>query len=224
MSVPASVWPDELLHDDRLARARGHELRLRAHDHTHVTLDVARWHRAVSVEEHALLGRTVGPVLDVGCGPGRLVGALVAAGRHAAGLDTSGAAVRSARTRGAPVLHASVFDPLPAAGSWGTVLLVDGNIGIGGSPADLLARVASLLDWPGRVLLELDGPHASGRRMVVRIEGAGLTSRWFPWAQVSVSDIVLLASSCGFATTEVWAAGDRWFAQLDRPGRGEVTR
>ena len=224
MSPARSVWPDELLHDDAFARSRGHELRLRAHDHTHVPLDVARWHRAVSADEQALLDRTVGPVLDVGCGPGRLVGALVAAGRHAAGLDASQAAVRAARTRGAPVLHASIFDPLPATGLWGTVLLVDGNIGIGGNPAELLARVELLLDWPGRVLVELDGPHACGRRLVVRLEGAGLTSRWFPWAQVTVSDIVSLARSCGFVTTEVWAAGDRWFAQLDRPGRDEAPR
>lgn len=50
--------------------------------------------------------------------------------RAAVGLDVTPGMVRLARTRGAPVLRGSVFEDL--TGGWGTVLLLDGNIGIGG--------------------------------------------------------------------------------------------
>ena len=41
---------------------------------------------------------------------------------------------------GGPALVRSVFETLPGEGRWDTVLLMDGNIGIGGDPAALLGR------------------------------------------------------------------------------------
>jgi 2-polyprenyl-3-methyl-5-hydroxy-6-metoxy-1,4-benzoquinol methylase len=43
-------------------------------------LDVDRWHADVDDVEAALLATLPDPVLDVGCGPGRIVAALAAAG------------------------------------------------------------------------------------------------------------------------------------------------
>src|SRR5205823_333854 len=82
--------------------------------------------------------RAVGPVLDVGCGPGRHVLALARRGVLAVGVDVTPAAVRYARARGAPVFRGSVFAAVPGVGHWRTALLLDGNIGIGGRPVVLL--------------------------------------------------------------------------------------
>ena len=73
-------------------------------------------------------------MLDLGCGPGRLVVELARQGRQAAGVDTSRVAVRLARKAGATALCRSIFDPVPGEGGWDSVLLADGNIGIGGDP------------------------------------------------------------------------------------------
>ena len=54
-----------------------------------------------------------------------------------------------------------VFGPLPGEGRWDTALLADGNIGIGGDPVALLARVRELLAPEGRVVVDLAAP---GRR------------------------------------------------------------
>ena len=56
------------------------------------------------------------------------------------------------------ILRRNIFDPMPGEGSWDTVLLADGNIGIGGSPVNLLRRAAELLDLTGRVVCDLAAP------------------------------------------------------------------
>ena len=59
---------------------------------------------------------------------------------------------------GGPALRRSVFDPLPGEGRWGTALLLDGNIGIGGDPRALLAPDWRELRRPGRPVDRRDGP------------------------------------------------------------------
>ncbi|MDI5941832.1 methyltransferase domain-containing protein, partial [Micromonospora sp. DH15] len=78
--------------------------------------DPTVWCRDATAGDSALLARCTGPTLDVGCGPGRLTGALIAAGRPALGIDISATAVRLARGRGAVALQRDVFDPVPGTG------------------------------------------------------------------------------------------------------------
>ena len=98
-----------------------------------------------------MLERVDGPVLDIGCGPARHALTLAEAGIVTLGIDISLPALAVARRRGAPVLHRSIFERVPGHGRWGTALLLDGNIGIGGAPDALLRRVAALLRVDGRV-------------------------------------------------------------------------
>src|SRR5246500_3591227 len=117
---------------------------LRTADGRALPLQLSRWCGLPDTADEELLRHCRGPVLDVGCGPGRLTVALTERGIPALGVDISQAAVAQVRRAGAPALHRSVFDPLPAQGRWATVLLADGNIGIGGVPARLLRRCAEL--------------------------------------------------------------------------------
>ncbi|MEU8662357.1 class I SAM-dependent methyltransferase, partial [Actinoplanes philippinensis] len=117
--------------------------------------DPGAWCRDVIAGDATLLERCTGPTLDVGCGPGRLTGALTEAGRPALGIDISAAAVRLARERGAVALQRDVFDPVPGTGRWRHLLLADGNIGIGGDPHRLLLRCGELLGPGGRLHAEV---------------------------------------------------------------------
>ena len=96
------------------------------------------WNRPADDHEHEVLARCVGPTLDVGCGPGRLTAALAERGQVALGIDVVGDAVGQTLQRGGSALRRSVFDPVPGEGRWRTVLLADGNVGIGGDPVALL--------------------------------------------------------------------------------------
>lgn len=184
-------------------------------DGNRVGLELARWCGDGVPGDDSLLERCQGPCLDVGCGPGRLAAALRERGLPVLGLDISPEAVRIARRRGALVMQRSVFDALPAEGTWRHALLADGNVGIGGHPTRLLRRCAELVDGHGTVLVELDPPgtpHFTGR---VRIESAsGRVSDVFPWARVSTDDITQYADAAGLRVAECWDAAGRWFAAL----------
>ena len=180
-------------------------------------LPLRRWLGAAGAVDERVLERAVGPVLDVGCGPGRHISALARRGVLALGVDVSPAAVRLARARGATAIERSIFDRLPGAGTWGSALLLDGNIGIGGRPAALLERVAGLLAPGGRLLLELDPPGAGTVTRQLRLERGGTASEWFAWAHVGVDALDGHAAAAGLAVHDRWCDGGRWFAAAARP-------
>lgn len=166
-----------------------------------------------------MLARAKSPVLDVGCGPGRHVAALIESGHMALGIDVSAAAVRSARRRGAPAVRVSVFDDVPAAGEWATALLLDGNVGIGGDPVLLLNRVHALLEPAGTALVELDPPGVKAGRFHAYVEHAGGVGPRFMWARVGPEQIGEVAGRSGFSIGALWDDAGRWFVQLSGTGQ-----
>jgi SAM-dependent methyltransferase len=193
----------------------GSRARLRTRDGRTLPASADRWFGAVCPAERRLLDRVSGPVLDIGCGPARHVLALAESGVVTLGIDISTPALAVARDRGAPVLHRSIFGRVPGRGRWGTALLLDGNIGIGGDPVGLLVRVADLLRPGGRALVEL-GPRGRSREQgLVRLEHDGEAGPWFAWAEVGVEQVADLARCARLRIHETWIDGDRHFARLD---------
>jgi SAM-dependent methyltransferase len=193
------------------------ELTLRLADGGTAPVAMARWLGPATHTDEWLLESVRGPVLDVGCGPGRHLHALARRGVFALGVDLSPVAVRLARDRGAHAIVGSIFDEVPGAGTWRSALLLDGNIGIGGAPARLLTRVGALLEASGEVLVELDGPNTSTGPLTVRLETKIEHSAWFKWARVAYTDIDDVAGSAGLRVRDRLRHGDRWFARLTTP-------
>jgi len=209
--------PLELYGEDLLTAASGAQSStwLRYDDGRATVLDLPRWSAPAAGADDGLLDRCTGPALDLGCGPGRLTRALVDRGLECLGVDVAPVAVALAGTGGVPVLHASAFDAVLDDTRWATVLLADGNVGIGGSPAALLQRCRALLLDGGQVLVELDPPGCATRSVRVRVESSGgRASSWFPWAHVGVDDLDPVAAAAGLERAEVWHVAGRWFAAL----------
>jgi len=177
-------------------------------------LPVDRWLAPASAADERLLDRTEGPVLDVGCGPGRHVHALVRRGILALGVDVSASAVRIARARGAVAVEGSIFERVPGAGLWRSALLLDGNVGIGGEPSTLLARVGALLAPGGCALVELGPPGGGVRATRVRLERGEAVGAWFSWATVAADAVEGPAHAAGFHVDARWRDDGRWFARL----------
>ena len=200
-----------------LAAPASGEAVARLRDGTLRSLAVGRWVAGADVVDEHALARLDGPVLDVGCGPGRHLHALARRGVFGLGVDLCPAAVALARGRGANVIVGSIFGEVPHAGRWASALLLDGNIGIGGRPARLLGRVVALLAPGGAILVELAAPETDTVETLARIETASMVSDWFAWAEVSAASIGELADRVGVRVSDVWSDRGRWFALVVAP-------
>jgi SAM-dependent methyltransferase len=188
---------------------------LRSLDGAVLPMDEARWHGEVDRWEREVLNGLPGPVLDVGCGPGRVVVDFARRGVPSLGVDPAPAAVNLARRRGATVLQRSVFDRLPGEGRWGAVVLLDGNVGIGGDAVRLLGRCARLISPDGTVLVEVDPPGSGWGTRRVRVETGTDTGPWFDWVVVGADAIGAVAAAAGLRVTRIERSGERWFARLE---------
>jgi SAM-dependent methyltransferase len=166
------------------------------------------------VFDEAVTQMCIGPTIELGCGPGRLVARLIQRGIPALGIDRSATAIRLAYRGGAPALLGDVFEPLPGMGLWQTVLLVDGNVGLGGDPRRILGRAAELLGRGGRCVAEFDAEAIGIRTRWVRLESARDVGPWFRWASVGVDSAAALAVQVGLTLTTVRLIGGRVIASL----------
>jgi SAM-dependent methyltransferase len=181
-------------------------------------LPMHRWAGLADASDEAVLALCRGPVLDVGCGPGRMSGHLAARGVEVLGLDVVPEAVAATRSRGASAMRGDVFDALPGHGSWACVLLADGNIGIGGDPVRLLRRVRRLLAADGRVVVDLALPGSGQLRHVLELECGGLRSAPFPWTVLGPECLPGVAGAAGLRVDAVHDHDGRWFAVLVAAG------
>ncbi|MEV0029607.1 class I SAM-dependent methyltransferase [Nocardia sp. NPDC050793] len=162
-----------------------------------------------------------GPTIDLGCGPGRLVAALLRRGVIALGVDLSPMAVGVTRFRGAPALRRDLFGHLPGAGRWAYAILADGNIGIGGDPRRLLVRSAELLGIGGVAIVEFDPPRTGFDVSPIRLETRTRVGAWMPWARVGIDHAQELSAASGFrliTTAEVSGRHFAWFRRLSEAG------
>ena len=196
---PLSIYGDGLRGGD------GPRRRLRLSDGTSRPLALERYLGPADATDEPLLDGAGGPVLDVGCGPGRHLHALAApwrvrARRRPLGRSPSGWRVAAADTRSSARSSTSFRGRARGA----RALLLDGNIGIGGAPDAAAARLAALLRDDGEVLVGARPPGSTDRDCCGPARDAETaSSAWFPWARVAFDDIETVAASrdsrCGAA-------------------------
>jgi len=209
-----ALYEEALYRDGQCEQAAA--LALRTADGRALPLHVSRWCGPPDAADEELLRHCRGPVLDVGCGPGRLTVALTERGIPALGVDISRAAVDRTREAGAPALLRSVFDPLPGQGRWATVLLADGNIGIGGLPTRLLRRCAKLLAPDGRMLIEAEPGNIDERLTACLEHPDGRRGPEFPWARMGTAALLGAAADAGLHVAGQWRHADREFVLATR--------
>jgi len=218
IEMPTQSWPAAEFGAQIRTAVRGAQVNalLEHADGVHTAMDWRRWCSRPDDADGSVLSRVQGATLDVGCGPGRLTVALATRGHTVLGIDVTPDAVSLTRAAGGVALHRSVFSHIPGEGRWETVLLIDGNVGIGGDPIALLRRVRDLLAPTGHALIEIEPPTTVWHVGPARIRYPdGIVTSWFPWARVPVDAIGGIAGAAGFVTHECWSVGARWFAALE---------
>ncbi len=183
-----------------------------------ITLDVERYLAPCNEVDETVLAQCQGPVLDVGCGPGRIVRALAERGVSALGVDIATTAVQLSRERGAAALQRSLFDRVPGEGRWPTALVLDGNIGIGGDVDRLLYRLADVIATGGRAIVEAHPDPEMDDVLQVCFRSDGLiVGPPFPWAMVGAAVLGRRAERTRmFYRVDSWSVGGRAFVVLER--------
>ena len=177
-------------------------------------VDLDRWTRPADHVDEMVVVRCEAPVLDIGCGPGRMVAALQRSGRAALGIDISAVAVAVGRRAGGQVLRRDLAVPLAGEGRWGTTLLLDGNIGIGGDVPALLRRCRQIVGGGGLIICELDPNHERDEAYEVVLSRPGSRSAPVPWAAIGEGPLLRVAAALDLIVTEVWEADRRSFVAL----------
>jgi hypothetical protein len=126
----------------------------------------------------------------------------------------SAVAVQSSRDRGGLALRRQVFERLPAEGRWGTVLLVDSNVGMGGDVEALLRRCRDLIRAGGLVICEVDPAPDRHEVEPLVLAAAGTRSAPVPWGRIGARTLARFAARLDLLVVEEWSAGDRVFVTL----------
>lgn len=182
---------------------------------TPVEFDVSNWCSDANLLERSLVCSLQGPLLDVGCGPGRMLAAARSVGMPALGIDTSFEAVNRARGHGDRAIQQSVFAAVPHTGQWQSVLLLDGNIGIGGSISTLLRRCRQLVAPTGVLLVEVEADKDLDTSYTAVLEDEeGNRSEAFGWARTGSAGLESRTKSSGWTVSAIQHAQGRVFYRL----------
>ncbi len=196
--------------------------------------------------ERRALRHARGPVLDVGCGAGRVALELQHRGTEVVGLDASPEAARAAALRGLDEVWTGRLEEVGGRlGEFDTLILFGNNVGIFESPEGVRAA----LTWLGgccrpgtRVLAESTSPHFAGapgldRRYVrsnverglapghlrVRYHYDGAVGPWFTWVFLALGELRAALAGTGWRVEGVERSGvsDPYVAvlTLEAPGR-----
>ncbi|MDQ6524002.1 methyltransferase domain-containing protein [Nocardioides sp. LHD-245] len=209
--MTASTMPFDVVFAHAL---RGEACTVRTVEGAPVPLPVEDWTRGADVVDRLFLRHCAGATIDVGCGPGRLTEELALAGHVVLGVDVVHEAVTQTRHRGGPALRRDVFDRVPGEGRWDTVLLADGNVGIGGDPAALLRRMRDLLGRGGRIVVEVEPPGRPTGSADVQLTCECASTTYFAWGRVGVDGLSALADRTNLTVRAVDRYDGRWCAVL----------
>jgi len=141
-----------------------------------------------------------GPVLDLGCGAGRASLYFQERGLEVTAVDASPGAVEVCRRRGVRDVRLGDLTDPPADRPWAAILLLCGNLGLGGSwegNRRLLARLAQIARR-GAILIGDSVTPAGRPEVVLRLRYGSLTTPWWNQCNVPAGEVARLTDGTGW--------------------------
>jgi SAM-dependent methyltransferase len=180
-----------------------------------------------------------GRVLDVGCGAGRVMLHLKQRGFEVVGIDSSPGAIRACKLRGAGPAHVMPIQALgPALGTFDTILMLGGNLGLFGTPdraRRILRRFHRMTTDTGRIIgasrdrTKEEDPEVAeyvrrnrklGRvsgQSRVRIRYRRVVTPWFDFFRITPDELVDLLDGTGWQIRRTLQSGDDlYIAVIDK--------
>ncbi len=143
---------------------------------------------------------TAGPVLDLGAGAGRASLWFQDRGLDVTAVENSVKARHVCRQRGVVDVRLGDLNDPPADKPWGAVLLLRGNLGLGGSHEAIRALLIKLAHMcaPGAVLIGDTVDPGESRSITLRIRYRDEATPWWPQYNVPVSEIPAVVEGTGW--------------------------
>ena len=197
------AWGDALL--DHLAGKPVDALTLEVDDGTAVPAMHPEWFLRTEPdwepEERQLVNLVQdGPVLDLGAGAGRSALHLQERGMQVTAVESSPGAAEVCRRRGVRDVRESDLNDPPSDHRWRALLLLCGNVGLGGSwegNRRLLSRLAEI-SHPDAVLLA-DSVNYTGRAEIgLRIHYGNVVTPWWRQRNVAAHEVEDLVRDTGW--------------------------
>jgi SAM-dependent methyltransferase len=151
-----------------------------------------------------------GPVLDLGCGAGRVALHLQQLGFAVTAVDNSPGAVEVCRRRGVVDVRLGDLNDPPDDHRWGAVLLLCGNLGLGGSwecNRTLLRRLSDLAA-PNAVLVGDSVNFRGEGDLRLRIRYGGAVTPWWRQRNVKATEVPALVDGTGWRVERQFEDGD----------------
>jgi SAM-dependent methyltransferase len=155
-------------------------------------------------DQELLAGVERGPVLDLGCGAGRASLYLQQRGLEVTAVDHSAGAVEVSRRRGVLDARLADLNDPPSDRLWATVLLLNGNLGLGGSwdgNRRLLRRLADV-SAPGATLIGDSVDYTGPGEIRLRIRSGEGVTPWWQQRNVSHEEIPRLVRGTGWVVEQ----------------------
>lgn len=143
---------------------------------------------------------TTGPVLDLGAGAGRVALWLQERGLDVVAVEASPLAAGVCRARGVRDVRLADLNNPPNDQAWAAILLLCGNLGLGGSyegVRQLLRRLADV-SAPGAVLVGDTVDPAGPGDVRLRIRYRGQATPWWRQYNIAPDELVALISDTGW--------------------------
>jgi SAM-dependent methyltransferase len=188
--------------------------------------------------EQRLIEVAKGRVLDLGAGAGRHSLHLQGRGHAVTAVDLSPGAVEVCRARGIREVQLADLTEAPNEGSWDTILLMGGNLGLAGDwgPTRALLACLATLTPPGGVLIgdsvdptsedpaDVEYEDRNRRagfhrgRVRLRLRYRGLVTPWWDQLNIPPAEIEDLVSGTGWALEQTLIGEDGYGVVLRRQG------
>jgi SAM-dependent methyltransferase len=141
-----------------------------------------------------------GPVLDLGAGAGRAALYLQKRGLQVTAVEASPGAAEVCRRRGVADVRLGDLNVPPTDQPWAAVLLLCGNLGLGGSwegNRRLLARLAELVTPDAVLVGDSVTPHDQAR-VLLRIRYRDLVTPWWSQYNIAAAQMAALIDGTGW--------------------------
>jgi SAM-dependent methyltransferase len=197
-------------------------------------MDYENW----PAHEREAIQRARGPVLDIGCGAGRVALYLQGRGHRVLAIDNSPLAVRVAKARGVRTTRVSSIDQIPSLrGTFRTIVLYGNNFGLFGGlkkARRLLAAMRGITAPDALIIASTANPYTTceavhlayhqrnrerGRmagQIRLRIRYAQFRGRWFDYLFASQDEVRSIVERTGWAVSEMVGSPGPEFAVVLR--------